>query len=182
MSDTSVKEYTAEDLITYKLQRSGIYVAKPRFDTDGTDLFGMLRSDSLSGGITFRYCRIQCKYRSIVGSDRNIVQIKKSYVTPDLVVFLYVEDGDIAHTHLFCFLWDDIRANSSPWSKDAHQFTLSIRKGNFKSALRNYLFDSCRADRIKQCIQTSRQVIESTHGFAHLSLPNIKIDAKAKVR
>ncbi len=55
MVDTSVKEYTAEDLITYKLQRSGIYVAKPKFDMDGTNLFALLRFKS-DTGIVFKYC------------------------------------------------------------------------------------------------------------------------------
>ena len=61
MVDTSTKEYTAEDLITYKLQRFDIYVAKPKFDIDGTDLFAMLRFES-DAGVVFKYCRVQCKY------------------------------------------------------------------------------------------------------------------------
>ncbi len=170
MVDTRMKEYTAEDLITYKLQRSDVYVAKPKFDTDGTDLFAMLRVESGTGFI-FKYCRVQCKYRSLVGSGKNVVDIPESYVKPDFIVFLYVEDGDIAENHLFCFLWEDIRGNSSPWSFRGDHFILSIDISNFKKTLRRYVFDQTKVDRIKQQIKTSFQVIESIHGFLEATEP-----------
>ena len=83
MVDTSMKEYTAEDLITYKLQRFGVYVAKPKFDIDGTDLFAMLRFES-DTGVIFKYCHVQCKYRSLVGAGKNAVDILEYYVEPGL--------------------------------------------------------------------------------------------------
>lgn len=40
--DITVMEYTAEDFIAHKLQRSGFLVAKPKFDQDGADLHAFL--------------------------------------------------------------------------------------------------------------------------------------------
>jgi len=180
MTDTSIKEYTAEDLITYKLQRSGILVAKPKFDTDGTDLYAMLRFQS-NTGVVFKYCRIQCKYRSLVGSGKNVVEIPESYVRPDLIVFLYIEDGDIAENHLFCFFWEDIRATSSPWLFKGGQFSLSINVSSFKEILKNYVFDQAKVDRIKQRIQTSFEVIEPIHGFAELTFSDFEVSGEGKV-
>jgi hypothetical protein len=180
MVDTSMKEYTAEDLITYKLQRFGVYVAKPKFDIDGTDLFAMLRFQS-DTGIIFKYCRVQCKYRSLVGTGKNTVDIPESYVKPDFIVFLYVEDEDIAENRLFCFLWEDIRGKSSPWSLRGDHFSLSINISNFKEALRRYVFDQTKVETIKQHIETSFQVIESIHGFGELTLPMLQMKGEGKM-
>lgn len=180
MVDTTVKEYTAEDLITYKLQRFGIYVSKPKFDVDGTDLFALLRFPSRSGSV-FKYCRVQCKYRSLVGAGNNAVDIPERYVAPDFIVFLYVEDGDIAENHLFCFLWEDIVAKSSPWSKTAGQFRLSIRITDFKEALAKYTFGQETVQKIKQRIETSFQVIEPIHGFIEGNLPAFTGELKIEI-
>jgi hypothetical protein len=168
--DTSVKEYTAEDLITYKLQRFGVYVAKPKFDVEGTDLFAMLKVES-DTGVIFKYCRVQCKYRSLVGPRKNPIQINESYVRPDFIVFLYVEDGDIAENHLFCFFWEDIKSNSSPWTLRGNHFRLSIKRKNFKETLTRYVFDQTKLDRIKQRIKTSFEVIEPIHVFLEATEP-----------
>ena len=179
MVDTSVKEYTAEDLITYKLQRSGIYVAKPKFDMDGTDLFALLRFKS-DTGIVFKYCRIQCKYRSLTRTGKNIIDIPKSYVKADFVVFLYIDDGDVAENYLFCFLWEDIVANSSPWHLQGDKFRLSVSSCNFKEALKGYIFSQSKVDKIKQRIETSFQVIANSHISAELSLPPIETKIEIK--
>lgn len=180
MVDTSMKEYTAEDLITYKLQRFNIYVAKPKFDIEGTDLLAMLRFQS-GTGVIFKYCRVQCKYRSLVGTGKNTVDIPESYVGHDFIVFLYVEDEDIAEDHLFCFFWDDIRGKSSPWSLRDKRFILSINISNFKETLKKYVFDQTKVDRIKQHIETSFQVIESSHSFGEFTAPMIQMNGEGKV-
>ena len=180
MVDTSTKEYTAEDLITYKLQRFGIYVAKPKFDIDGTDLFAMLRFQS-DTGVIFKYCRVQCKYRSLTGTGKNVVPIPEPYVKPDFIVFLYIEDGDTAENHLYCFFWEDIRDNSSLWRLQGNQFNLSLNLSNFKEILRKYLFDQTKVEKIKQRIETSFQVIEPIHAFAELTLPSLEVKAEGNV-
>ncbi|HEY5866461.1 MAG TPA: hypothetical protein VI542_13090, partial [Candidatus Tectomicrobia bacterium] len=81
--DTTVMEYTAEDLITHKLLRAKIFVAKPKFDLEGADLLALL---NVSDGAKF--CRIQCKGRSLVHSPTSQVEIPKGYVTGGFIVFL----------------------------------------------------------------------------------------------
>ncbi|MEA1995861.1 MAG: hypothetical protein U9N18_06940 [Campylobacterota bacterium] len=174
MADTTMKEHIAEDLITSELQRSGIYITKPKFDTDGTDLFAMLKIPSNTGNIIFKYCRIQCKYRSVEFGKKNIVEIPDQYIKPDFIVFLYVEDGDITKHQLFCFFWEDIKAKSSPWYLKGGNFILSIKMSNFKEILKKYVFDQTKVDEIKQRIQTSSTVIENIHIFAELILPPLE--------
>ena len=86
--DTTVMEYTAEDLISHKLQRHDILVAKPKFDQEGADLLGLL---GVSDGAKF--VRIQCKGRSLVNSDHSTVDVPMPYVTDGFVLFLFVETG-----------------------------------------------------------------------------------------
>jgi hypothetical protein len=42
MIDTTHIAYTAEDLISHKLQNAGLLVAKPKFDRDGTDFLALI--------------------------------------------------------------------------------------------------------------------------------------------
>ena len=79
--DTTHLEYTAEDLISHKLMQAGLLVAKPKFDREGTDLLALLQ---MADGVKF--CRIQCKGRSIKDSNSNI-KIPTSYVTNGFVLF-----------------------------------------------------------------------------------------------
>ncbi|WP_144395601.1 hypothetical protein [Pleionea sediminis] len=87
MPDTTHMEYTAEDLIAHKLQKANLLVAKPKFDREGCDL---LVFKELKDGVKF--CRIQCKGRTVI-ENTSSVEIPKQYVSPSLIVFLYVEDG-----------------------------------------------------------------------------------------
>ncbi len=48
--DTTLMEYTAEDLIAHKLQRAGILISKPKFDREGTDLIALM---VVKGGAAF---------------------------------------------------------------------------------------------------------------------------------
>src|SRR5262245_11779958 len=102
--DTTVIEYTAENLISHKLQRAGILVAKPKFDRDGTDLLGLL---NVADGA--RFCRIQCKGRSLLRSSSSSVEIFADYVSNALILFLFVETGDSDTTNLFAFFGSEIR-------------------------------------------------------------------------
>ena len=88
MSDTKKLEMIAEDLISHKLQRHDILVAKPKFDRSGGDLLAML---SVEDGA--RFCRIQCKGRSLyTPRSKNKVVIRNEYVTDSFITFLYIDD------------------------------------------------------------------------------------------
>ena len=100
--DTTYLEYTAEDLIAHKLQRGGLLVAKPKFDRDGTDLIALME---VADGAKF--CRIQCKGRTLINSNNSNVKIPKEYVKGAFVVFLYVDIGE-REPHIFCFSTEQI--------------------------------------------------------------------------
>ena len=87
--DTTKLEYTAEDLIAHVLQRSGLLVAKPKFDREGADLLAFAE---LADGVKF--CRIQCKGRTIINSISTNIKIPKSYVSPSFVLFLFIDSGE----------------------------------------------------------------------------------------
>ena len=85
MSSSSL-EHIAEDFIAHVLQRNHILVAKPKFDHNGTDLIALL--DVADGA---KFCRIQCKGRSLINCKRSHIDIPEGYVTDAFVVILFVE-------------------------------------------------------------------------------------------
>lgn len=95
--DTTHIEYTAEDLIAHKLQRAGLLVSKPKFDREGTDLIALLQVNDGA-----KFCRIQCKGRSLKNSDHTNVTVPVEYVKGAFCLFLYVDKGDET-TNLYCF-------------------------------------------------------------------------------
>ena len=70
--DTKQMEETAENYISSKLQQADILVAKPKFDLNGTDL---LAFTNMVDGVKF--CRIQCKGRSLANSGSSNISVKK---------------------------------------------------------------------------------------------------------
>ena len=70
--DTKVLEMIAECLISAHLQDAGMLVAKPKFDSKGTDLLAFVKMDD---GVKF--CRIQCKGRCLDNSN-SYIAIPKS--------------------------------------------------------------------------------------------------------
>lgn len=161
--DTSRLEYTAEDLISHKLQQSGILVAKPKFDREGTDLIAFL---DIGDGVKF--CRIQCKGRSLVNSDSN-VKLPKSYVTAGFVLFLYVEES-ADNSGLYCFFQTELEG----WSKNSQDYSLSLSKNNYKAKLENFKFDDTKIQRIRNLIQLA----ESSGEFRRLV--NLNIESQAQ--
>ncbi len=141
--DTTKLEYTAEDLIAHVLQRSGILVAKPKFDREGADLLAFAE---LADGVKF--CRIQCKGRTITDANSTNVKIPRSYVSPSLVVFLYVDSGELQDVNLYCFFSSDIEQ----WSILKDDFVLSIPGGSFQRKLKFYKFNSTKIGLIKAVI------------------------------
>ena len=103
--DTTHLEYTAEDLIAHKLQRGGLLVAKPKFDRDGTDLIALME---VADGAKF--CRIQCKGRTLINNKSSNVEIAEEYVKGAFWVFLYVDIGD-DNPHIYCFSAKEIINN-----------------------------------------------------------------------
>ena len=134
--DTKHLETTAEDLISHKLQRVGMLVAKPKFDREGTDLLVFL---DMGDGVKF--CRIQCKGRSLHGS-RSQVEIPFSYVTNGFVLILYIDIGQFNNNpYLYCFFASDIQR----WRKtNDNQYRLSLDRSNFESKLKSYAFDDSK--------------------------------------
>ena len=121
--DTTFMEYTAEDLIAHKLQRAGILISKPKFDTEGADLLALTK---VSDGA--RFCRIQCKGRSLKQSQSSSIDIPEKYVTSSFIVFLFIEDGISENSHLFCFFSEEIQS----WHlNDEKKFIVSFTKNNF---------------------------------------------------
>ncbi|WP_010477981.1 hypothetical protein [Acaryochloris sp. CCMEE 5410] len=162
--DTSRLEYTAEDLISHKLQQSGILVAKPKFDREGTDLLAFLDM-----GDNVKFCRIQCKGRSLANSNSN-VKLPKSYVTAGFVLFLYVEES-AADSGLYCFFQSDLESLSEN-ARD--EYILSLLRNNYKAKLERYKFDDTKIKLIRILIKQA----ESSGEFRRLVGLNIAAQAQ----
>jgi len=147
VADTSVREHEAETRVAHELLRHGILVAKPYFDRRGADLLAMVDVD---GGA--RFIPVQCKGRSLEGSESTSVRIPKSYVGDDFAVFLYLRHPDGATNSLYLFFADDIRR----WHEaDSDKYVLSIGAGTFKGKLAGHLLTSETISRLTQRIQCS---------------------------
>lgn len=156
--DTAHLEYTAEDLIAYKLQRAGFLIAKPKFDREGTDLIALLEV-----GDGAKFCRIQCKGRSLKKSPNSNVKVPEEYVRGAFCLFLYVDKGDDT-IHLFCFFPKEIKKY---WKRKADKkspkkiyYSLSINKETFfkqnePNNLIKYTFNDDKIDILKKVITRS---------------------------
>jgi len=156
--DTTHMEYTAEDLISYKLQRSGLLVAKPKFDRNGADLLAFMNVDEGT-----KFCRIQCKGRSLLNSNSSNVEVLKSYVTDAFILLLFINDGNEQSTNLFCFFSNDIK---NKWklkafknrSKDFYRLSFSkttINNVNKRGNLQEYYLTDQKIENIKNIIKHS---------------------------
>ena len=156
--DTSHMEYTAEDLISHKLSRAGLLVAKPKFDRDGADLLGFM---NVKKGTKF--CRIQCKGRSLINSKSSNVEVLKNYVSGAFVLFLFIDDGSKDATNLFCFFTNDIERNwklktHEESSKDFYRLSFSrtsFNKTNEQQSLLKYSVTEDKIEEIKSIIKNS---------------------------
>lgn len=149
--DTTHFAYTAEDLISHKLQKAGLLVVKPKFDRDGADLLVLM---NVNDGTKF--CRVQCKGRSLLNSISSNVEVLKDYVTEGFLLFLYISDEDETNSNLFCFFADDIKNN---WKLKTHKesskdfYRLSISKKNYKKNLVSFSLNNTTFYTIKQLIK-----------------------------
>lgn len=155
--DTTHIAYTAEDLISYKLQHSGLLIAKPKFDREGADLLALLNVDKGA-----KFCRIQCKGRSLLKlkSKSNIV-VPKSYIKGAFILILFIDDGNENETNLFCFFPDDIKKRwKLKTSRNSTEtlYCLSLSKTTFKDVtkkgnLLKYRLSNQKIEEIKTLIR-----------------------------
>lgn len=170
--DTSVMEYTAEDLISHKLQRAGILVAKPKFDQEGADLLGLLDVKDNA-----KFCRIQCKGRTLRGGRTSEVKLPTGYATNGFVLFLYVETGDRETTHLFCYLGHEIREN---WNPRDGLYVLSLTASKLIDELQPFVFNDSRIWDIKKAIisiDVGPEFNTMGHAYAELTAPMLTLSA-----
>ena len=143
--DTAHLEYTAEDLIAHKLQQSGMLVAKPKFDRNGADLLCFLHVCDAA-----KFCRVQCKGRSLKNSSSSNVEVPKEYVTDGFVLFLYVEKDHSPSSDIFCFFGNEIRDS---WRLSKKQkYCLNFSRSNYEKIFSPYLFGPDRVTGIKKAI------------------------------
>jgi len=161
--DTTHLENIAEDLIAHELQRGGLLVAKPKFDRKGADLIALMEINDAA-----KFCKIQCKGRSLKNSTKTNITFPEEYLTHAFVLILYIENDD-NRKHLFCFFNDDIK---NKWKLVKRQknpqksnYYLYINKNSLSDQilpgdLANYYFNINTIDRIKDVIRTSHSAIE----------------------
>jgi len=168
-------EYTAEDLIAHKLQRAGILVAKPRFDREGADLLAML-----GVGDGAKFCRIQCKGRSLLRSSTSNIDVKSDYVTDGLVLFLFVETGVADQTYLYCFFGSEIREK---WISCDDCFRLTFSRAQLSSDLAPYTFSDEKVARIKHVIEQVdvRKELKVITGQLNVTLGPLTLTATGRV-
>lgn len=164
MIDTTHIANTAEDLISHKLQNAGLLVAKPKFDRDGTDLLVLI-----SVGNGARFCRIQCKGRTLINSNSATVDVYESYVSKGFVLFLYIYAGNDSISNLYCFFANDIKNRwilTKQGSKIVYRLTVtksSFDNINKKKNLIEYSFSEQKVEQIKSVIKQSNAKEELKH-------------------
>jgi hypothetical protein len=164
--DTSIMEYTAEDLIAHKLQRSGILVAKPKFDQEGADLLAL---DTVNDGAKF--CRIQCKGRSLINSKSSSVDVPAGYVKDAFILFLFVETGEKEKTYLFCFFSRHIK--TWRYSEKYNKYTLSITAKKLDSFTK-FSFNESMIEEIKNVISRANvkeEIDRVIRGYGKIKFP-----------
>jgi hypothetical protein len=149
-------ENIAEDFISSILQRGSLFVAKPKFDRKGADLIALLEVDDGA-----KFCRIQCKGRTLIKNKHSTVTILKEYVQGAFIVIIYIEIGNI-EPYILCFTANEVSGSwlSKKTSRGKEIFSLTISKNkllnpNNKHSLNKYSFSEERLNQIKEIIQKS---------------------------
>lgn len=143
--DRSPLEEIAEACITAELHRESFLVAKPKPDSLGTDLLAFVE---MADGVKF--CRIQCKGRSIAESSSSL-EIPKDYVSGAFIVILYIEGkprGD-----LYCFFQSDIEQ----WNLNerTNEYTYSIPRKSYRDKLQSYELSQAKFELIRKLIRSA---------------------------
>lgn len=157
MSDTKRMEMVAENLIAHFLQRHQILVAKPHFDQEGGDLFAI----TTEGGL--RFCRIQCKGRTVRPSAGSSVEISVKLNLESLIVCLFVDDGSFDKLNLFVFFADDI----VKWPKNSagDRYVINLAHGTFADALGANKVSEKIVERISNEIMKAKLPITATYKY-----------------
>lgn len=159
MRDTKQLEHIAIDLICHNLLKAGLLVARPEFDTRAADLLVLMTVEEDA-----KFCRVQAKYRSLSTQRSCTLCIATRYVSPSLVVFLYIESGDSRADNLFTFFHNDL----AKWKVNAkHEYSLTVNRSHFKEALSRFRYDDQKSYRIKELLKRSNAASESR--YLHLS-------------
>ena len=151
--DTAHLENTAEDYISSILQRGSLFIAKPKFDKRGADLIALLEVDDGA-----KFCRIQCKGRTLIKNKHSTITILKEYVQGAFIVMIYIEIGN-TEPYILCFTANEI---ADFWlfkktSRGKELFSLTISKNklldpNNKHSLNKFSFCDERLNHIKEII------------------------------
>lgn len=163
-TDTSILENIAEDKISFELQKYDLLVAKPKSDRSGTDL---LVFAEIADGVKF--CRIQCKGRSLEYSARSFIDIRKDYVTDGFLFFLYIYFSYNSE-ELYVFLPTDIRQ----WRVKNDKYILELSRSNAVEKFKFYSFSPNKAELIKTLInlaETHGEFKSLIYGSANITTP-----------
>ena len=164
--DTSQLEHEAEDFIASYLNRHTLLIAKPKFDVLGTDL---LAFSQMSDGVKF--CRIQCKGRSLANSKASNISIPCEYVTDGFIVFLYI-DTPSPEPFLYMFFPAEVRR----WKKNkGNNFVLTFSLNKFESKLASYKVTDLKVKALKLFIENANVSGE----FKNLVVAEIKFSMPA---
>ncbi len=145
MADTKLLEYVALYLIAHKLLREGILVAFPSFDRNGADL--LLLANVGSGA---KFCKAQSKYRSLINTPSTSIEIPAAHVSENLIVFLFVDEGEPSTDRLYCFFAEDV----AEWPKGpAGEHRLPISRASYRDALKSFELSQTAIKRIKEVLE-----------------------------
>jgi len=181
--DTTHIAYTAEDLISHKLQRAGLLVAKPKFDQESADLLVFMRIEDGA-----KFCRVQCKGRSLINSTSSNVAVPRNYVAGAFILLLFIDDGYEKETNLFCFFSEDIKKK---WklktfkNSEKDYYRLSFSRPTFKDFkkqgnLIEHAFNVDKIEQIKEVIKKADIKKEFKKVFDLLKKQNELIDLQRK--
>jgi hypothetical protein len=166
-TDHSILEHVAEDRTTSQLQEMGFLVAKPKNDQNGTDLLVFM---TIKDGVKF--CRAQCKGRTVSPTHGAHIEIPQDYVTPGFVLFLFltIDPGDGT---LYFFEPNTIKN----WNKNNEgAYTMRISP-NYKKDLESWVFST---DSIVQ-IQTIIKDAETSGEFRFIVFGKVKAEISLSI-
>lgn len=148
--DTKPLETEAMDYIRSKVARFGYKFAELNFDEDGCD-FLIVKIIKKDKHYKYKCLRCQSKGRSIFPNASNI-EIPKSYVGEDFLVFVYLKPEDVDSVADYMFTADDIK---SRWNDKGETYYLYLDKDFIRKEKNNkFLFDKDRASIIQKLLTT----------------------------
>lgn len=145
--DTKPLETEAMDYIKSRVARYGYKYAELNFDKDGCDFLIIEKDEHYK----YKYLRCQSKGRSIFPNASNI-EIPKSYVREDFLVFVYLKPEDVDSVAGYMFMADDIKSH---WKDKGDTYCLYLDKDFIcKEQNKKFLFDKDRASNIQKLLTT----------------------------